>query len=418
MQAGTRKVAGSVSGRRFHGTLIACQLALTLLMLTTAGAAIEGFLGMLHMHLGYDPHNIMSVGIPVHEGTYKTWPERTAYFERLRSSVAEVPGVTMAAISTNATPPENGRNTHFETVGKPSGSEQPARLNFVSQEYFPALRIGLAQGRIWDATENHNAAPLVVINQTLARRYFPNESPIGHSVKFADMADAPPFNLTAPGAAGNLLIVGVIEDKLDDGLDKPVLPEAFVPYTLGLRMGTQILVRSEVSPLTLLHAVSAKVNSIDHDQQTNSGTEDLDHWIQDEPEWARGRLLTWVFGAFALLALSMSAVGLFSVVSYTVVQRTNEFGIRMALGASRGHILATVFRSTIVSVGGGIAAGVVLTIALSKGMAHWSAESAGSSEPLVLVGATLVLAGVAALACAIPARRAAGVDPMRAIRYE
>jgi predicted permease len=418
MQAATRKVAGSVSGRRFHGTLIAGQLALTLLMLTTAGVAIEGFLRLLHMNLGYDPHNIMSVGIPVHEGTYKTWPERVAYFERLRSAAAEVPGVTMTAISTNATPPSNGNQTHFEIAGRPSSTEQPARLNLVSPEYFPALRISMEQGRIWNQTENHNAAPLVVVNQTFARRYFPSGDAIGHSIKFPEVRDEPPFNLAATGANGNLLIVGIIQDKLDDGLAKPVLPEAFVPYTLGLRMGTQILVRSEVSPLTLLHAVSAKVNSIDHDQQTNSGTEDLEHWIQDQPEWARGRLLTWLFGAFAALALAMSAVGLYSVVSYSVVQRTNEFGIRMALGAQRAHVLGIVFRSTVASVGSGVLAGILLTLALSKVMAHWTTDSSSAFNPLVIVGATLVLASVAALACALPARRAAGVDPMKAIRYE
>jgi len=418
MQAATRKVAGSVSGRRFHNTLIASQLALTMLMLTTAGVAIQGFLRMLHMDLGYDPHNIMSVGIPVHEGTYKTWPERVAYFERLRSAAAEVPGVTMTAISTNATPPSNGSQTHFEISGRPSASEQPTRLNFVSPEYFPALRIAMAQGRIWDQTENHNAAPVVVVNQTFARRYFPSGDAIGHSIKFPEVRDAPPFNLTAPSAYGNLLIVGIIQDKLDDGLSKPVVPEAFVPYTLGLRMGTQILVRSDVSPLTLLHAVSAKVNSIDHDQQTNSGTEDLDHWIQDQPEWARGRLLTWLFGAFAALALAMSAVGLYSVVSYSVVQRTNEFGIRMALGAQRAHVLGIVFRSTAASVGSGVVAGIVLTLALSKVISHGHTDSAYSFNPLVIIGATLVLAAVAALACALPARRAAGVDPMKAIRYE
>ena len=236
--------------------------------------------------------------------------------------------------------------------------------------------------------------------------------------KFPELRDEPPFNLTASAANGNLLIVGIIQDKLDDGLANPILPEAFVPFTLGMRMYTQILVRSETAPLSLLHAVSAKVNSIDHDQQTNSGTEDLDRWIQDQPEWARGRLLTWLFGAFAVLALAMSAVGLYSVVSYSVVQRTNEFGIRMALGAQRTHVLAIVFRSTVASVGSGVVAGIVLTLALSKVMAHWATGNTGSFNPVVIVGAILVLAAVAGLACALPARRAARVDPMKAIRCE
>lgn len=421
MKSGSRKVAGSVNGRRFHGTLIAGQMALTLLMLATAGAAVEGFVEMLHLHLGYDPHNIMSVGIPVHEGTYKTWAERAAYFEQLRSAAAEVPGVTMAAISTNATPPSNGRPSQLEILGKPAGSAQEARLNFVSQEYFPALKIALAQGRIWDATENHNAAPVAVVNQAFAQRYFPNESPIGHSIKFPEIVDVPPYVLSSPGANGSLLIVGVIEDKLNDGLDKPVLPEAFVPYTLSMRMGTQILVRSQVSPLSLLHAVSAKVNAIDHDQQTNSGTEDLEHWISDEPEYARGKLLTWLFGAFAALALVMSAVGLFSVVSYSVVQRTNEFGIRMALGAPRAHVLRIVFSSVLSSVGAGIAAGIALSLALGQLMAHASWEKdahASSSEPLLLAASALTMISVAALACLLPARRAARVDPLISIRAE
>lgn len=419
MQSGTRKVAGSVTGRRFHGALISGQLALTLLMLTTSGAAIDAFLHLLHMNLGYDPHNVMSVGIPVHEGTYKTWADRAAYFERLRSAVAEVPGVTMTAISTNATPPSNGNQTHFEILGMPSASEQPARLNYVSPEYFPALRIALAAGRIWDQTENHNAASVVVVNQALAKRYFPNQNPIGHSIKFPDLREEPPFNLVAPGASGNLLIVGVIEDKLDDGLSRPILPEAFIPYTLRMRMGTQLLVRTEGPPLRLLHAVSAKVNSIDHDQQTNSGVEDLEHWIQDEPEWQRGRLLTWLFGAFATLALLMSAVGLYSVVSYSVVQRTNEFGIRMALGAQRAHVLRIVFVSMLGSIGAGVAIGLLLSVSLNKVMAHWSAVSqTGTPEPLLLSISTLTLMLVAALACLLPAMRAAAVEPITAIRYE
>lgn len=418
LQSNVRKIAGTVRGRRTHDALIAGQVALTLLMLAGAGAAMEGFIHLLNIPLGYDPHNVMSVGIPVHDGTYKTWGERAAYFEQLRAKAAEVPGVTITAISTNATPPSNGNSSAFEILGSPSQQDQPTRLNFVSPEYFPVLRVPLIQGRIWDQDENHRGAPVVVVNQTFARRYFPHDSAIGHSIKISGLHNEPPYNLISPGGDGWLLIVGVTADKRDDGLAKPILPEAFVPYTLSMHMWTQILVRSEVPPLTLLHAVQKQINSVDHDQQTFNDIEDLEHWIQDQPEWARGRLVAWLFGAFAFLALALAAVGLYSVVSYTVVQRTNEFGIRIALGAQRGHVLGIVFRSTLFSVGGGIAAGIVLTLALSKVMDHWATDSASSRDPLLLIGSTFVLALVATLACALPARRAAATDPMTAIRYE
>jgi predicted permease len=419
LQSGTRKVTGNASGRRMHGALIAGQISLTLLMLAGAGAAIGGFIRLLNIPLGYDPHNIMSVGIPVHDGTYKTWAERAAYFEQLRAKVAEVPGVTMAGISTNGTPPSNGNNGAFTILGNPSQPDQPMRLNFVSQEYFPVLRVPLAQGRIWDEDENHRGAPVVVVNQTFARRYFPNDNAIGHSIKLTGLRNEPPYSLVAPGGDGWLLIVGIVADKRNDGLQKPILPEAFVPYTLVMRMWTQILVRSDVPPLTLLHAVQAKINSVDRDQQTQAHVEDLDQWIKDQPEWARGHLISWLFAAFAGLALALAAVGLYSVVSYTVAQRTNEFGIRIALGAQRGHVLRIVLRSMAWSVGGGIAAGLALSLGLSSVMSHWSQDANVSSrDPLLLAGATLTLMLVAAIACAIPARRAAEVDPMTAIRYE
>jgi predicted permease len=415
MQSSTRKVAGSVQGRRTLNSLIAGQIALTLLMLAGAGAALEGFLRLMNTRLGYDPHNIISVGIPVHENTFKTWAERSTYFEQLRAKVAAVPGVTIAAISTNATPPSNGNNTKFEILGKPSTQDQPGRLNFVSPGYFAALRIPLAQGRIWDETENRRAALVIVVNQSFVRKYFPNGDAIGHSVK-VPVADAPPFNLLAPGADGWLRIVGVIEDKRDDGLRKPILPEAFVPYTLFMRMWTQILVRSEVPPLTLLHTIQTQIVSVNADQQTAGRTEDLEHWIIHQPEYEQGNLITWLFGSFAVLALALASVGLYSVVSYSVVQRTNEFGIRMALGAQRGHVLNIVFYSVLGSVGGGVITGLVLSLALNKVVAQWAEGS--SRDPLMLVGATVLLAMVASVACAIPARRASRVDPMEALRYE
>ena len=416
MQSTTRKIAGGVRGRVTNNVLIAGQISLTLLMLAGAGAAMEGFLKLLNTRLGYDPHNVMSVGIPVHDGTHKTWAERSAYFDQLLKKVAAVPGVTMAAISSNATPPSNGANANIEIMGKPAQQEQKIRMNYVNPQYFPILRIPIAQGRIWDETENHNAARVVVINESLARRYFPNGDALGHSLKMPDFKDNPPYTLAAEGASGWLQIVGVIPDKRDDGLRNPILPEAFVPDTMLLRMFTQILVRSEVPPLTLLHSIGKEVSAVDSDQQINGDVQDLEHWISNTQEWQQEHLVAWLFGSFAVLALVLAAVGLYSVVSYSVAQRTNEFGIRMALGAPRAHVLKIVFASTVVSVGGGIAAGIGLTLALNKVLAQWAEGS--SRDPLILLGVTLLLSAVAAIACAGPARKASGVDPMQALRYE
>ena len=418
MQSSTRRIAGGVRGKATNNVLIGAQIALTLLMLAGAGAAMEGFLKLLHTPLGYDPHNVMSVGIPVHNGTYKTWAERSAYFDMLLRKAGSVSGVEMVAISTNATPPSNGWGTKVEILGQAASDDQKVRVNFVSPNYFPLLRIPVMHGKVWDETENHNAAHVAVINETMARRYFPNGDALGHSLKIPENVDSPPYNVGAQDPSGWLQIVGVIADKKDDGLDKPILPEVFVPYTLSMRMWTQILVRSKagIAPLSLLHSIAAQVNSVDPDQQVSGQVQDLEHWISDQQEWQQEHLVAWLFGAFAVLALALAAVGLYSVVSYSVAQRTNEFGIRMALGAQRSHVLKIVFASTVSSVGGGIAAGLLLAVALNKVLAHWSEGSV--RDPLILLMVTVLMGVVATLACAIPAQRASVVDPMTALRVE
>jgi predicted permease len=414
MQASTRRIVGG-RGRVMNTILVAGQIALTLVMLTGAGAAMRGFLRLLHTPLGYDPHNIMSVGIPVHDGTYPTWEARAAYFETLRNKVAAIPGVTMAAISSNATPPSNGWGTSIEVMGKARKDDQKVRINFVNQGYFPILRIPLAQGRLWTEAENHNAAHVAVINETMARMYFPGGA-LGQALKIPDMKSEPPFVLAPPGDEPWLQVIGVVADKRNDGLSKPILPEAFIPYTLNMRMWTQILVRSEVSPLSLLHAVGKQVNSVDSDQQISGQVDDLEQWIQNEQEWQQEHLVAWVFGAFAVLALALAAAGLYSVVSFSVAQRTNEFGVRMALGAQRGDVLRVVFGSALISVGSGMAAGILLTFSLNNVLASWAEGS--SRDVLVLAGSAGLLCVVAALACAAPAYRASSVDPMTALRYE
>jgi ABC-type antimicrobial peptide transport system permease subunit len=250
--------------------------------------------------------------------------------------------------------------------------------------------------------------------------YFPKGDAIGKAIKLPEMKEYLPYNPASPALNGPLRIVGLIEDKLNDGLDKPVKPEAFVPDTILMRMNTQVLVRSAVSPLTLLNAIQKQVSEVNVEQQTQSNVKDLEHWITGEPEWQRGVLISWLFSLFAVLALVLAAVGLYSTVAYAVAQRTNEFGIRMALGAQRQHVLGLVFRATVASVAGGVGAGLVLALALNRALHHWAGGSAQAvaNDPLLLLGATVLLGVVAALASLIPARRASHIEPMAALRCE
>ncbi len=416
MQASTKKVMGGVRGKRMHNALISGQIALTLLLLASAGAAISGFIKLNHSHLGYNPHNVMSVGIPVHDNTYTTWESRAQYFTQLMQKVAAMPEVKMAGLSTNATPPENGATNKFELLGKPTAEDQLARLNFVSHEYFPVLQIPLMQGRLWDDSETNRGARVAVINQTLAKKYFPSGDAVGHQIRMPNLKADPPITQAIPESNDWLEIVGVVGDALDDGLGKPVKPGIYIPYTIWMPVWTQILVRTDVSPLSILHGVREQIHAVDADQQASGHVRNLEEWITSQREWAQQHLVAMLFGAFAGLALLLAAVGLYSVVSYTVAQRTNEFGIRMALGAQRSDVLKMVFHSTAASVGGGIVAGAVLSLALNRVITSWAQGNSLTTWVLLLVSA--LLAVVAAMACLFPARHASSIDPMKALRYE
>jgi predicted permease len=416
MQANTRKMTAGVHGRRTHSILIAGQIALTLLLLAGAGVAIRSFLTMMNVNLGYDPHYVMSVGIPVHDNSYTTWEARRNYFHQLLQKVSEVPEVVSAGISTNATPPSNGWELSFEISGKPAAQEQRLRVNFVTLEYFIVLHIPLLQGRIWYESEAMNAAKLALINQTMAHQYFPNGDAIGSLIRMPELKGEPPFQLTAEGSDSWFQVVGIVGDARDDGLRNPIMPAAYVPYAIGMPLYTQMLVRTNVPPLTVLRSIREKIHAVDPDQQSARNVRDLDGWITTQPEWEQGHLVSTLFAGFAILALALAATGLYSVISYTVAQRTGEFGIRMALGAARKDVLLMVFRSAVVSVGGGILAGLLLTITLSRVLSRWILGS--SLDALMLVGVILLLAATAGLSCFIPARRASSVDPVVALRYE
>ena len=415
VQSSTRRVMGSAHSKRTHSAMVAAQVALTLLMLTAAAAAGKGFLRLVNMDLGYDPHRTMSVPIPIHEGTYGSWKERSEYFEQIRARIAAMPEVMAAGISTNATPPANGSDNRVEIMGANESAKPVVRVNFISSEYFPVLHIPLSQGRLWDHAETMRGAQVAVINQTMARQYWPKGDAIGRQFRIPGVKNQPPYQPAAAGGDGWLQIVGVVADARNDGLRNPVKPAVYVPYSLQLRMFTQILVRTRVPPLSLLRAVRAELVQIDKDQQVMR-VRDLDAWIADMREYAQQRLMARLFAIFSVLALILAAAGLYSVVSYGVATRTNEFGIRMALGAKWWDVVRLVLSATSASVGAGLAVGLALSLVFDKLAQKWLTES--SRDPLILGGLAILLIAVAGLACWAPAVRAASVDPSEALRYE
>jgi predicted permease len=414
-QTSARRVAGSTQSRRTHAVMISAQVALTILLLTAASAAVKGFLRLVNTDLGYDPRNAMSLPIPVHRNAHVSWQDRSQYFEQLRASLAAMPEIVVAGISTNATPPMAIGSTRFEIMSHAAAEDPQVRVNFISPEYFFVLKIPLAQGRLFDHTETMHAAHLAIVNQTMARQYWPNGDAIGRQIRIPDLQDEPPYSPAAAGSTEWLQIVGIVADARNNGLRDPIKPAVFVPYTLRMPMYTQILVRTRVPPLSILRDLRARLVQVDREQQA-SHVRDLQGWITGQQDYAQQRLIAALFGLFAILALALAAVGLYSVVTYTVATRTNEFGIRMALGAKASDIFRIVLSSTSLNVGAGVFAGVLLSVIFGKFATKWVNES--SRDPLILAGVTLLLITAALFASFVPARRAAAVDPMVALRYE
>ena len=415
MQATTQKAAGSVASRRLHSVLIAGQIAMAMVLLTVSASAIQNFRRLLHTDMGFDPNHVADFSIPVHQNNYTTWEARANYFQQLRDKVAQTPGVNAASLALIA-PPTSAWDFPIEILGQPSLGPQITNINFTDPQFFSILHIPLLRGRMWDPAEAARGANFALVNQTFARRYFPNSDPLGRSVRIPRLQDHPPATVAAQGSDGWLPIIGVVGDARNDGLDQPVKPEIYVPYSLYLIDFVQILVRTQGDPLAYEAAVRRQIAAINPSQQVSYPVISMSERVEHQAEWAREHLIAVLSSIFSLLALVLATVGLFSVVSYSVAQRIHEFGIRMALGAQRRHILQNVLATAGISVGAGLAVGLIASFGLSKLFSGWIENSV--SDPLMILGVCLLLLVVALAACIVPAFRASLIQPMKALRNE
>jgi predicted permease len=405
--------------------LIAAQVALTLLLLATAGTAIRNFLQLMQMPLGYDPANVMKIGIQLHTHNPPEWSRlqtreaRTAYIEQIQEKIASVHGLSTVAVSIDATPPDADVPTSFIVDGSGDGEQPQARVMLVGQQYFAALRIPLLRGRVWSEDENSRGDFIAVVNRAFATRYLSSSNALGRQLRIPALPFQNRFTASSAQSTAWRQIIGVVGDARNDGIGRPVVPAIYLPYTTLMRPYVQFLVRTQKDPLTYLQSIRAGIASVASDQQISTSgfnrTFTLNEAIERDAQYSRQRLFSILFGVFSAMALGLALVGIFSVVAYSVAQRTTEFGLRLALGAPRTQVLWVAARIALVSATAGIVIGLAFDSFLGVVLAHWmqSAFAAGS-----LFAAAALLALSALLACLLPARHAIAVPPAEALRYE
>jgi predicted permease len=407
--------------------LIAAQVALTLFLMATAGTAIRSFLQLMRMPLGYDPANVMKVGMQLHTQNPDEWSRiqpreaRTEYIEQIQEKIASLPGVTVVGVGVDATPPNIDAfyEKSFEIDGTGDREQPQARVILVGQQYFAALRIPLLQGRIWNADENTRGDFLAVVNQAFAARYLPSSNALGRQLRIPGLTPRNDYQIASAQSTAWRQIIGVVGDARNDGMDRPVAPAIYVPYTTMMLPYSQFFLRTQGDPLTYLHSIRAAIASVAPDQQISTNGFDstltLNQALEGDAHYSRQRLFSMLFGIFSGMALALALVGIFSVVAYSVAQRTTEFGVRLALGAPRPHVLWVAARIALVSAAAGIVIGLAFESFLGAVLAHWmqSPFVAGS-----LFAAAMLLALSALLACLLPARHAIAVPPAEALRNE
>lgn len=402
-------IGGGSRHGRLRNAVVVMEVALSLTLLVGAGLLMRSFVALREVHLGLQPDHILVARLPLPEDRYKNADQVAGFFRPLLQRLKALPGV-VEATETSTLPPYGGIPSDIEIPGKTHAEKWEALFQLCSEGYFPVLKIQFIDGRPFTEAEVEGKRKLAVVNQTLVHKYLSNDNPLGQRVRLAQF-DSFPDRLQDP----TFEIIGVVSDVLNQGLQEPVRPEVWVPYTLTGFAARGVLVRTAKEPMSMMNDLRREIWATDSNVAlTFTGTMEgfIGSFSYAGPRF--GFLLMSIFGVIGLVLVT---IGVYSVLAYTTARRTHEIGIRMALGAEKAHVLRLVIRMGVGLVAAGTVIGLVVSLSIARVMATqlWGVSA---YDPVTLVSVVLLLLITGVVACWIPARRAAKVDPLVALRHE
>jgi putative ABC transport system permease protein len=409
LRDGGKGSAGGFRKSRVRGLVVAMEVALSLTLLVGAGLLMRSFIALREVNLGLKPDHVLATRLPLPESQYKTAEQVSAFFRVLLPRLKALPGV-VDVTETSTLPPYGGLPSAVEVPGKTTEKDSRTFYQLVSADYFPTLRIAILKGRSFDEVEENSARKVAVVNQAFAKRYLSGQDPIGQKFKLPEAEKLPD-----PVHDAWFEVVGVAADAKNQGLEKPVLPEVWVPYTITGSGRRGVLVRTAGDPLAMMHAIQTEVWATDRNVAL-AMSDKLENYIQSysyaQPEF--GFLLMAIFAGIGLVLVT---IGVYSVIAYTTSRRTQEIGIRMALGAEPTSICKLILLQGGAMAALGVVAGVIASLALTRVLTSMLFQ-VKPNDPVIFVGVAGLLLVVTLVACLIPARRAMRVDPIVALRHE